>query len=217
MKKNLLILVLSILFTGTSFAQTKFGITAGFNGSGISYGGEYDKESAVAGTLVGFQVGLLVDLGITENISVIPEILYSQRGAFQKYEEEGNSKNTQSITYVFNYLQLPVNLAFKFNIGSSSKMSLFAGPYFGYLLSAEGKLETDIDGEKNEEKEKFEIGSNEDQFKALDYGVNAGLGFHWGNGMFLKLQYNLGLNNIVNFSEPTWKNKNVAITLGYTF
>jgi len=217
MKKNLFILVLCVFFASTSFAQMKFGVTAGLNGAGLVYGGDYNEETAIKNTLICFQAGLVFDLGFTENISIVPELLFSQRGAFQKFEQIDNKQNTQSIYLTFNYLQLPVNLAFKFNAGRSSKMSIFAGPYVGYMISAEHKTETDWDGEKETETEKFEIGSNEDQLKALDYGVNAGLGFHWGNGMFLKLQYNMGLNSILNVSNPTYKNRNIALTLGFMF
>ena len=215
MKRTLFILVLSILFAGTSFAQVKFGITTGLNISSFSESG---SDAEVYNYIAGLQGGLVVDFNITENFSVIPEILFSQLGAYQLYEEERNSKNTYSYYWILNYLQVPLNFAYKINVGSSHKFTLFAGPYAGYLLSAQYKVESDIDGAKKTEKEEdIKIGSGENEVKALDFGINAGIGFQFGNGIFIKTQYNLGLNNLSNNSNSTLKNKNVAITIGYYF
>ena len=217
MKKNVFILVLCVFFVGTSFSQVKVGITGGLNAAGFIHGGEYDDEEKIGGTLVTFQAGLVADLKLTENISVVPELLFSQRGGYQKWEVVENKENTIEATITLNYVQLPVNLALYINAGKSSKLSIFAGPYAGYLLSGKGKIDTNFDGEKESQSEKIEIGSGEDQKKALDYGINAGLGYHFGSGAFLKLQYNLGLNNLNNYTSTTIKNRNIAFTVGYFF
>jgi len=214
MKKSLFILVFSILFAGTSLAQVRFGITTGLNFS--SFSGDKNFNGDSWGYLVGFQGGLVVDIGITENFSIIPELLYSQRGAYNKYEEIENKKNTVEFSFILNYLQVPVNLAYKLNVGSS-KLSLFAGPYVGYALSGQFKTDYNMDGEKESEKEDIEFGSDVEQMKALDYGVNIGAGFEFGSGMFLKLQYNMGLNNLSNDNSANVKNTNVAFTVGYLF
>ena len=214
MKKTLFILLLSILFAGTSFAQVKVGVTVGLNSSSFSETGDEAEEYNY---LIGLQAGLVVDFKITEIVSVIPELLFSQRGAYQLFEQVGNAKNTQKNYCILNYLQLPLNLAANFKVGQSSKFTVFAGPYAGYLLNAQQKIETEIDGEKTTETEDIKIGSGKEEMKALDYGINIGAGYQFGNGMFIKVQYNLGLNNLYNYDSRTLKNRNLAITIGYYF
>jgi len=213
MKKAFFILVLSIIFTGTSFAQVKLGLTAGLNISTLSMS---EKNEVDWGYLAGFQGGLLIDCGITNNFSIIPELLISQRGAFLWVEEVDNSDNYIKNYFTINYLQVPLNLTYKIKLGKSAKFLLFAGPYVGYALSASTETEISYNGLKESEKEKVEIGPDEDQLKALDYGVNIGTGVQFGK-IFLKVQYNLGLNNLNNYDVPTTKNVNVGLTLGYYF
>ena len=213
MKKTLFVFVLSIFITGTTFAQVKPGLTAGLNFFSFSESGtDAEKYNFSAG----FQGGLFVDVGITGNFSIIPELLFSQRGAMQWFEDEDNSDNYLKYYITLNYLQVPVNLAYKVNMGRSSKLFLFAGPYVGYALSGNREMELKLDGEKESFKEKMEIGSEVDQCKALDYGINIGTGIQFGKS-FIKLQYNMGLNNLYNHDLATLKNVNVGLTYGLYF
>ena len=209
MKKTILLGVLSLIFASVSFAQVQVGITAGLSGSSFIESGEDAQDFNY---LVGFQGGLVVDFNLTPKFSVIPELLFSQRGAYQKFEEADNSKNTIKYFCTINYVQLPVNVAYKFN----PKWFIFAGPYVGYAISGSQKQETNINGEKETETEDIEFGSGISQMNPLDYGVNFGAGMNFGKG-FIKLQYNLGLGNLYNHSSATLKNTNGAITVGYFF
>jgi len=187
MKKIFLTGILSILFVGISFAQARIGATAGLNVS--TYTG--DVSDAVD-FKAGFQAGLVVDLGITESFSVIPELLFSQRGAKFK---GGNVSQT------LNYLQLPINAAYKLEAGYGSKVIIFAGPYLGYGISGS-------DGIK--------FGSKIEEVKPFDFGLNFGLGYQF-EKIFFKLQCNPGLLNMNNGSDIKIRNLNLAVTAGYFF
>jgi len=187
MKKVFFIGILSILFVGISFSQTRIGLTAGLNASDITVSGEDVINSNYK---AGFQAGLVFDFGVTNNFSVIPELLFSQRG----------SKGTNS-SLTLNYLQLPVNLALKFDVGYGSKLFIFAGPYIGYGISANNDLK---------------FGSAINELKALDFGFNGGIGYQF-EKIFFKVQCNPGLSNLSNISAVTSKNMNFAVTAGYFF
>jgi hypothetical protein len=204
MKKVLLVALVVVLSSLAVNAQgIKYGVTAGLNTS--TFTGDLDDAKYKAG----FQVGVVLDYAITESFSIIPELTFSQKGSKFEYKEEGIELK-QSIA--LNYLQLPINAAYKFNLSESSKVLVFAGPYLGYGLSASG--EEKVDGETDDLEVKF--GSKEGELKAFDFGLNIGAGYQF-DKIFFKAQYNLGLGNLNNFDDGSLKNANIAVTVGYLF
>jgi hypothetical protein len=202
MKKVIIILTLSMLYACVSFAQVKFGLTAGLNGSNTTaayVGGSNTTTSAQTTNdmKAGFQAGAVMDFGITDHLSLLPELLFSQRGS--------KGKNS-SLT--LNYLQLPLNIAYKFNVGNG-KLFVFGGMYFSYALSGKGKSAVG---------NSFDIhfGSAENEYKPFDFGINAGAGYQY-QKLFAKLQFNPGLGDLSNTDNISLKNTNIAISLGYFF
>ena len=201
MKKILLTFVLCGL-VGVAFAQTNFGVTAGLNVS---------NETVKAGSLTltpdwkaGFQAGVFMDYALTPQISLIPELLFTQRG--MKMKEMFGEKIDASLT--LNYIQLPVNVAYKFDLGNEQCFFPFVGPYVGYAISGKDKM--------GNESENIKFGSGEEETKPLDFGLNLGIGYQFEKIIF-KLQYNLGLADLSNVPNVTCKNTNVALTVGYMF
>ncbi|MDR1763294.1 MAG: PorT family protein [Dysgonamonadaceae bacterium] len=216
MKKIILSLVLCG-FIGAGFAQgVKFGVTAGLNTSTVAI----DPNEVDFGYKLGFQAGLVLDLGITNSFSIIPELNFSQKGA--KYSESEDGVDF-SWTAALNYLTLPINLAYKLDLGMDQKLMFFAGPYVGYGLSTSNKVKAagvtvDVDEYLGDDYN-FKFGSD-NILKSLDYGVNFGVGYQYSK-IFFKLQYNLGLANFANTdilgNDASIKNSNIAVTAGYMF
>ena len=74
MKKVLSVVILNILFISSAFARPpEIGVTAGLNVSNTT---RFSDNSFKGG----FQAGVIADFGITNNFSIIPELLFSQRG-----------------------------------------------------------------------------------------------------------------------------------------
>ena len=203
MKKVFLVGILTILCVSATFAQFRIGATAGLNVSNFTGDVENNKFKA------GFQAGVVGDYAITESFSIMPELLFSQRGSKEK--EDGT---TYSMT--LNYLQLPINAAYKFDAGMGSKLFVFAGPYLGYGLSGKQSFKGKEDGVDVSASFDIEFGSKEDQLKAFDFGLNLGVGYEY-QKMFIKLQYNHGLTNLSNYDEGSFKNQNIAVSVGYFF
>ncbi|MDR3217451.1 MAG: PorT family protein [Dysgonamonadaceae bacterium] len=204
----LMMMVAVLGITTTSAQGVKFGVTAGLNVSTISGDIENAKYKA------GFQAGVLADLGITENFSIIPELLFSQKGGKNEFEEEILGVEVAATsTITLNYLTIPVNAAYKFNLGQNQKFLIFAGPYVGYGLSTSVGVE--VDG-TSVETDAVKFGSGDEEIKALDFGVNVGVGYQF-EKIFFKLQYNLGLSNLSNDKDYSMKNNNIAVSVGYLF
>ena len=196
MKKFLLMLCLSVLYLNVSFAQVKLGITAGLNGSNTS-ATLGNSEKTPNNIKAGFQVGAVMDYSITNHFSIVPELLFSQRGS---------KGNVSSLT--LNYLQLPINGAYKFDVGNGNFL-IFGGMYVGYSLY--GKLKT-AGGSAIDVK----FGSNENEYKPFDLGINAGAGYQY-KKLLARLQFNPGLYNLSNIKNTSFKNTNIAVSVAYFF
>ncbi len=119
MKKLFLVSAIALVSVASVNAQgAQFGITAGLNLSN-AYGDDVENTDMKAG----FQAGVVVDLALSENFSIVPELLFSQRG--DKVEGIGGYDVTLKET--LNYLQLPINAMYKVPVANDSKLLLFAG------------------------------------------------------------------------------------------
>jgi len=189
--KKLLAVSLVVLFAISANAQFKLGITGGLNMASMS--GMDNTKS-----LLGFHAGLIADISLGP-LGVQPGVEFSQKGL---KASEGDTKLS------LNYIDVPVNLLYKIGL-PGAKILLLAGPNFGYGLS--GKWSG------GGESEDVKFGSEADQVKRMDLGLNLG-----GGVQFLKLQgtisYTLGLTNLSNVSGgDAVKNNVLKVSLAYFF
>lgn len=98
-----------------------FGVKAGVNVSSVG-GNAYGL--AGLGSKVGFHVGGVVEIPITEKISLQPELLYSSQGSNWTLGSSGNKLK-------LDYVNLPVLVKYSILKGLSAE----AGPLVGFLLS----------------------------------------------------------------------------------
>ena len=185
--------------------STRFGAKAGLNISNLTGEG---ADLIRAKTNVGFHVGAVVEIPISENFAFQPELVYSNQGA----EIDFPGLEASSI---INYINIP--LIAKYYIAQG--FSLQAGPQISILVSAEDTAEGSIDtgfGVINIE----ETEDARDDYKTIDVGLNFGLGYQLEFGMFFDARYNLGLSNILDedlFGDLDLKNSVFQISLGYKF
>jgi len=205
----------------TVFAQEiKLGAKVGGNYSTLK--SDLDGEDYK----LGFHVGGLAEFKFNEKFSIQPELLYSMEGAktdgSYKFVDEGVSYNVNYKEDIeLAYLQLPIMFRYKL----VDKLSLEVGPQIGYLLSAK----TDYEIKLKAEGETFtETGSEKikDQLKSVDYGVNFGLGYEFGNNMFVQGRYHLGIADIDNsktkvdeqsFDKGKILSRGLQLSVGYKF
>jgi hypothetical protein len=195
-------LLFCLTFAVTSVqAQVKFGAKVGLNLSTMTL-----KNSGIAmdpKALVGFHVGVISEIPLTENFVLQPALLYSSKGS--KYSFVG-----EEVSISPGFIELPVNAAYKFDIGNM-KFFLNAGPYFAYGIS--GKIKSGGSSESI----KFGSDDNADM-KPFDVGVNFGAGLEITN-FFISLNYELGLTNLVPGSSDgsEAKSRVFGISVGYFF
>lgn len=173
--------------------KTRFGIKAGINlanatlkTSGISL-----SPSSLIAPVAGIYVTLPLGVG---GFQIQPELLYSGQGYKVDGTDGGKGNN--------NYFVVPV-LA-KYAIASSG-FAFYAGPQFGYLLSAK---ETPTGGSSTDVKANY---------KSTDISSVFGIEYNLPIGLNLSARYQLGMTNIAKdvAADESFKNKSFTFTLGY--
>ncbi len=216
------------MFGSDHKGKISYGIRAGLNVSNIA--GEYGPDSGDKLDLdsrVGFHVGGVVDIPITNGFYVQPGLLFTTRGAKDKYtySESGYSEES-SAKYRPMYLQIPVLASFRADVSESVNIQVNVGPHFAFGLGGKCKSEySDSDGLSDSEKYPFFGTSteNEEHFgaKRFDVGLSFGAGVTFRKHYYIGIVYDLGLMNMAIDKEwskdAKFHNRNFSIQLGYNF
>lgn len=218
MRKPLICLTPLIAATLLTFAQdkpVKFGVKAGLNLPTISISGDEvdDEYSDYLKSSTSFYVGANVDFAIGEFISLQPGLTLSGKGYQLKGDEDGESFTDKTNVM---YLEIPVNVVAGFAAGPG-KVFVGAGPYYGIALSGKNKWEISYEGETESGEEDIEFGSEAEQMKRGDFGVNLLAGYQLTNGLNLHLGYGLGLGNLSNTEGVSIKNRVFSVGIGFSF
>jgi hypothetical protein len=118
----------------------------------------------------GFHAGVFANIGLSKLFAFQPEVIYSQKGVKLKDGDAGIRMH---------YIDVP--LAFHIN---TDGFFLEAGPQIGFLLSATSEASSSS--------------TAIDNYKSVDFGYLAGLGYQLKHGLGAGLRYNGGF---MNFSE----------------
>jgi len=191
-----------------SFAQIKFGPKVGLNYSKLPNKTKYIINQQIYS---GFQLGVMAEFRLFDDLFLQPGVLISNKGS--KYIVGNNtvSSTTGFSSFQFSsfYVDIPLNLIYKFNLGSF-KLLLMAGSQLGYGLT--GKWEA-IDGTIS----KVHFGNGpEDDIKSLDYGLNFGGGLEAGRFQ-ISSQYYLGLKMLSPLIPPLKEQKYKALTISIAY
>lgn len=226
MKKITLTLLGLVAFSTSALAQqeVKFGPKAGVNFATVN-----GKDTDEAKMMIGFHVGAFAEIKFNDKFAVQPEVLFSAQGAKVKesgtevvmgvpvnYEAEGKTK--------LNYINIPIMA--KYYI--TDNFAVEAGPYVGFLMTAETEYEATMSaaGISQTEKSTEDI---KDFSNSIDFGVGVGASFNLDSGFFIGARYNLGLtkvgkeyNETVNGIEISAeaadvKNGVIQVGVGYKF
>ncbi|MDR2057463.1 MAG: PorT family protein [Dysgonamonadaceae bacterium] len=166
MKKILFTIILYIIFSNIVLSQDmRYGVAIGWENSNYStnYPINYKAGDLDFRSRPGFKIAFLLECPINDNIFIVPEFVFTQRGVKQDWLRddleirdsifnENKELVKTKITHVekrkgksvenINYLQLPVNIMYKTQITSDVKFSIFLGAYIGYALS--GNVTSDV-------------------------------------------------------------------------
>jgi len=194
------ILLLFVFFSLQSYSQVKFGLKAGPSITTIAQ--NYDDSDEEEETLprILFTLGGVADIGFGDMISLQPGLMVSFKGygVDVKDESDGDAKGYDRYTIAF--LDVPVNVAFKFG-----KFQVYAGPYIAFGVWGKNKWDVSGDGwdESGDSDFKFVIGEvdpddldeDETPINMMDYGLGLGVGYKLGP-VLLGVGGEIGLANL---------------------
>lgn len=184
MKKQIILSLIAVSCTLSAFAQRasynsssffstsraeksiSVGIRGGFNVANSA-------EEAATTSMVGYNVGVSLDVPILES-------LYFQSGVYAS--EKGYNLN--SIEARVHYLEFPILASYRYNINDNWQIQLNFGPYFAAGLAAKrtnGSHETDL--------------FDREIMKRFDAGLQIGTGVTY-KRVYLGLGYDIGLCNV---------------------
>ncbi len=222
MKKTFLFAALITAAFATR-AQTTFGVHAGINGASFTNKSTVNNQTTTekSDSKVGVIVGVNAEIPIASSLVFRPELNFIQKGGkITQTQTFFGTTTTYNAEVITNYLELPLNLVYKFDGGG---LFVGAGPSLGYGLSGKSNLKTTTGSSTSESKQdiKFDGDKNatdgKGHFKALDLGANFLVGYQFSNNLFLKANYTLGLSDIDPEDNSSTKNTGLGFTVGYRF
>jgi hypothetical protein len=184
--KKLLILAVAALIGGTAAAQQKWGLKAGVNFPKYSFG-EDDADNAETDKTTNFHVTGYLDAPLSTNFSIQPGISLQGKGG--KYRINANSELEQNTMWI----EVPVNLVGKIPVGGATHIFLGAGPYAGFAIAGQNKLEVG----NTETETDMDFGNDAgDDLKGIDFGLNALGGIQMSSGLNIGAGYGFGLTDL---------------------
>ena len=212
MKKSFLT-VLFALFCTMGFAQLSFNVKAGLNLS--SYIGENSDHSKFK---PGARIGVGMEYQFSDLVSLQPSLFFSQKGAKYSSGYSGSVVDADADVKINQlYLELPINVQFRFNIADNTNLVIATGPYLVYGVGGKAKFDgkASVGGININGEEKVDTISDDGlNYNRFDAGWNIGLGVEFGR-ILVGVDTQLGFCKIMDGDAP--HNANIGITLGYKF
>ncbi len=169
----------------------------------------------------GMHLGILVEVPLSSRFFFQPGIQYMAKG--QKYfmsNDPASAQLTDTVSatsnQAINYIEIPLNIAYKVPLGKNVKFLISAGPYVSFFYSGKQKFETRLytsNSFKNVE-QPLATGKDIGKINTVDLGMNARAGFEIGN-IILTGFMSRGLSNFYHASyKGTFNHKVVGASLG---
>ena len=225
MKKSILLIISSLLILSNLDAQKSAVILKGglnLANVTISENGRVDD----AKTLASFQAGFIGDIGLGDFVSLQPGLLVTGKGSKTQSGESTDANYFKATTNPI-YLEIPLNLVFKFGANEGPNFFAGAGPYFAIGIAGKNKTEgkflgTAFSNEGNIEWSNddpttldYEEGAGFGIMKRFDYGLNGIAGIDLKKAV-LSVNYGLGLAKLQSGSKSSDDENNKHRVLSFT-
>ena len=194
MRKIALLIIIAVCGLSQVRAQN-FGVKAGYNYSTLS--GETSSISTIEG-LSGFYIGGLVELPISNMLSIQPELIFSRQGVDLRQGLKNFSIRTDTSEIRLDYLNIPVMA--KVNLGP---IFLEGGVQFGFLVN-KPKVDSYIANVY------LRNLLDKDSYNSFDFGVGAGLGVKLNQHFFVETRYTYSLTNVFDPNDKHFKSSLIS-------
>lgn len=194
MKKIAFLIIIAVCGLSQVRAQN-FGVKTGYNYS--TFSGETSSISTIEG-LSGFYIGGLVELPISNMLSIQPELIFSRQGVDLRQGLRNLSIRTDTSEIRLDYLNIPVMA--KVNLGP---IFLEGGVQFGFLVN-KPKVDSYIANVY------LRNLLDKDSYNSFDFGVGAGLGVKLNQHFFVETRYTYSLTNVFDPNDKHFKSSLIS-------
>lgn len=191
----------------------RFGIKAGGNSAYFS-----KQEFGMNSQKLGFHAGAFVNIPISKQFSLQPEVLYNQMGAkdvlssTKEVTPDGTTIKTKVEDKVtMNYISVPLMVQMR----PTDKFYIEAGPEFSYFLDGKSKGKTKVTGNGTSVETASED-LDKDQINKFNFGLGLGLGYDITSNIGINARYVNSLTKIEK-SSPAAENNNRVFQLGLNY
>jgi len=212
MKKSILLVLFALVSMG-AFSQVSWSIKGGLNLS--TYYGDKSDNSKIK---IGGRAGLGMEYAIDDMVSIEPSIYFTDKGAKNSNNLDAfGVKAGADVTYNQLYMEMPVNIKFRFALDKGTNFTIAAGPYIAYgiggnttssenfdILGYKGKVSSDKVGTFDDD------GPN---LKRFDTGLNLETGLEF-DSFLVGIYSEFGVYNLKSGGP---ENLNFGISVGYKF
>lgn len=190
--KRLLLILFCLSAYIFSEAQLRLAITGGPQSAGIkevnTLPGWTEEILPGYSNRTSFHIGFTGDLPFSGRWSFQPGILYSGKGRkFSRFYPEEEYLITDTMykggNFFPNYIEVPLNIAYKFPLGKHSSFFIAAGPYLGFFYNGTSSSENRLffSNQYHSTEQNIETGSEKNSVSTTDFGLNAKAGFEFRN------------------------------------
>jgi hypothetical protein len=216
MKTKLLFIIAFFTIAVSASAQFNWGVKAGFNAATINGIKDFvtDEDLSVNTKYKpGFHVGIMGQYMLNSQLGLESGLYYTTLGVDFDWKEDGEKVEGKLNP---SYLQLPLSLLYKINIGENLSLNPSVGVYFGYGLG--GKVKESI-GQYSFEEDIFGKIDGEEWSNRFDMGATIGLNLQI-NKILVGLGYDYGfmkINKEKGDGDKNIYNGNIKVSVGYLF
>lgn len=190
----------------------------------ISESGRVDD----AKTLASFQAGFIGDFSLGQFVSLQPGLLVSGKGSKTQSGETSDANYFKATTNPI-YLEVPLNLVFKFGANGGPNFFAGAGPYVAIGIAGKNKIEGKFLGTSFSSEDdivwsdddpttlNYEEGAGFGIMKRFDYGLNGTAGIDLKKAV-ISVNYGLGLAKLQSGSDnedDNNKHRVLSFTIGF--
>lgn len=199
-----------LLTSGNSYSQSRLIFSPGIAvGKSMTNKSPEITELYSIKNLPGFDGGIGYEFELTPKFSLQTELNYSLQGA-QLAVKPTDLSTVGFLTFRLNYLTIPAFAKLYLKKG----FSIFAGPQFGYLVSAR------IHAYGSNAQTRGDVSAF---FRKTDIYAVGGIEYRFPAGLFINARYNYGLQNPsdslwakISFPEGKVRNKYLSFRVGYS-
>lgn len=197
--RKLLTLLMLISFI-TTLAQKKFGIITGLNVTNMKE--KFDNKKHLREFIPRILVGTILEIPIGDNWMLHTSPYYSGKGC--RYGLTLPSFKKDSIRIHLSYMELPVQMMYKFPSENVTKFLLGGGLYIGYGFN--GVILYKNDPARTER----HLHKEDSYYKRWDFGYSLNSSYQFNNKYGIKLSFSHSLLNLYRNGDADNKAKNLV-------